>query len=95
MDRQFTYFQTLKINYFKYKYKSKFIFVQLQQWIDTPKNELVYDVAKIGLTKDGIYFDKADSLASKIHSFLSRHGYINFGVFRKIHPTRRELFVLL
>lgn len=55
----------------------------LQMWIENPKVQLIYENALQNMEPP---FNSDPSLISKLHSFLERHGFINFGIFRRLKP---------
>ncbi|XP_078489110.1 lysine-specific histone demethylase 1A [Ciona intestinalis] len=61
----------------------------LQMWLDNPKIELIYEVAVQRLTDLKEITPENVALSLKIHKYLERHGFINFGIFKRIHPIRK------
>ncbi|BES93562.1 Lysine-specific histone demethylase [Nesidiocoris tenuis] len=55
----------------------------LQLWLDNPKQQLLIENA-LPLVEPP--FNSDTVLVTRIHSFLERHGYINFGVFKRLKP---------
>lgn len=55
----------------------------LQMWIEDPKIQLTYENALKNIEPP---FDSDPNLVRKIHEFLERHGYINFGIFKRLKP---------
>lgn len=55
----------------------------LQMWIEDPKTQLTNENA---LAKMEAPFDSDPLLLMKIHAFLERHGFINFGIFKRTKP---------
>ncbi|XP_065341084.1 lysine-specific histone demethylase 1A isoform X3 [Cloeon dipterum] len=55
----------------------------LQLWLQNPKQQLVAD-SSVGQIESPYNTDPAFVL--RIHSFLERHGFINFGIFKRIKP---------
>ncbi|XP_050424955.1 lysine-specific histone demethylase 1A [Adelges cooleyi] len=53
----------------------------LQQWLDNPKQQLIFE-ASLPLIEPPYNTDKV--LVQRIHAYLERHGYINFGVFKRL-----------
>lgn len=53
----------------------------LQLWFDNPKEQLLFDNA-LPLVEPPYNTDAP--LVMRIHAFLERHGFINFGVFKKL-----------
>nr|CAB3258319.1 lysine-specific histone demethylase 1A [Phallusia mammillata] len=69
-----------------------FLFIRnriLQLWLDNPKVELIYEIAVQSMAESKEI--KADyiQLSLRIHKYLEIHGFINFGIFKRIHPIRR------
>ncbi|KAK7580778.1 hypothetical protein V9T40_001407, partial [Parthenolecanium corni] len=52
----------------------------LQLWLDNPKIQLVQEKA---IQMIEAPYNGDANLVSRIHAFLERHGYINFGIFKK------------
>ncbi|KAH8327373.1 hypothetical protein KR074_002283 [Drosophila pseudoananassae] len=55
----------------------------LHMWVDNPKVQLSYENAMKALPPP---FDSEPSLVRRVHSFLERHGFINFGIFKRLRP---------
>ncbi|CAM6031668.1 unnamed protein product, partial [Sphagnum compactum] len=55
----------------------------LQMWIENPKVQLIIETVLKRMEKP---FDGDKELVKKIHEFLDRHGYINFGIFQRVKP---------
>lgn len=55
----------------------------LQMWIEDPKTQLTYENALKNMEKP---FDSDSTLVRKIHEYLERHGFINFGIFKRLKP---------
>lgn len=55
----------------------------LQMWIEDPKTQLTYENAFRQIERP---FDSDPQLFKKIHAFLERHGFINFGIFKRLKP---------
>ncbi|XP_017081296.1 possible lysine-specific histone demethylase 1 [Drosophila eugracilis] len=55
----------------------------LHMWVDNPKLQLSYENALKNLPPP---FDSEPSLVKRVHSFLERHGFINFGIFKRLRP---------
>uniref|UniRef100_A0A1A9Z2Y8 SWIRM domain-containing protein n=1 Tax=Glossina pallidipes TaxID=7398 RepID=A0A1A9Z2Y8_GLOPL len=53
----------------------------LQMWIENPKQQLVLEQVLKDMEPP---FDSDPNLVKRIHSFLERHGFINFGIFTRI-----------
>lgn len=55
----------------------------LQMWIENPKQQLILENAIKDMEPP---FDSDPNLVKRIHSFLERHGFINFGIFKRLRP---------
>lgn len=55
----------------------------LQMWLENPKKQLTGQEALKRLEPP---WNSDEALATRVHAFLDRHGYINFGVFKRL-PT--------
>ncbi|KAI8036610.1 possible lysine-specific histone demethylase 1 [Drosophila gunungcola] len=55
----------------------------LHMWVDNPKLQLSYENALKSLPPP---FDSEPGLVRRVHSFLERHGFINFGIFKRQRP---------
>ncbi|XP_046461894.1 lysine-specific histone demethylase 1A-like isoform X2 [Daphnia pulex] len=55
----------------------------LQLWLENPKMELTLENALSELEPP---YNSDTNLVGRIHGFLQRHGFINFGVFKRIMP---------
>uniref|UniRef100_A0A6P4EBZ0 Lysine-specific histone demethylase n=1 Tax=Drosophila rhopaloa TaxID=1041015 RepID=A0A6P4EBZ0_DRORH len=55
----------------------------LHMWVDNPKLQLSYENALKNLPPP---FDSEPGLVRRVHSFLERHGFINFGIFKRQRP---------
>ncbi|KAH8396734.1 hypothetical protein KR215_003260 [Drosophila sulfurigaster] len=55
----------------------------LHMWVDNPKLQLTFDNALKCLPPP---FDSEPTLVRRVHSFLERHGFINFGIFKRQLP---------
>ncbi|MCL4129853.1 UNVERIFIED_CONTAM: hypothetical protein GTU68_035171 [Idotea baltica] len=52
-------------------------------WLENPLQELTYDAV---LTQLEPPFDSDTVLVQRIHAYLQRHGYINFGIYKRAKP---------
>lgn len=52
-------------------------------WLTDPKIQLTHENAVRNMEKP---FDGDPVLIKRIHSYLERHGFINFGIFRRLQP---------
>ena len=59
----------------------------LQMWIDNPKIQLTGDDA---LRKLEAPWNSDEQLAARVHAFLERHGYINFGIYKRTQPLPQK-----
>ena len=57
-------------------------------WLDNPKVELIYEMAVQNMADSQQLFPTYLQLSLQIHKYLEMHGYINFGIFKRIHPIR-------
>ncbi|XP_017842352.2 possible lysine-specific histone demethylase 1 [Drosophila busckii] len=55
----------------------------LHMWVDNPKLQLTFENALKDLPPP---FDSEPNLVKRVHSFLERHGFINFGIFKRLRP---------
>lgn len=55
----------------------------LQLWLDNPKQQLTFENA---LPQIEAPFNSDGPLVMRIHSYLDRFGFINFGVFKRLKP---------
>ncbi|KAL7732987.1 hypothetical protein ACLKA6_002796 [Drosophila palustris] len=55
----------------------------LHMWVDNPKMQLTFENALKCLPPP---FDSEPNLVRRVHSFLERHGFINFGIFKRLIP---------
>ncbi|EDV96595.1 possible lysine-specific histone demethylase 1 [Drosophila grimshawi] len=55
----------------------------LHMWVDNPKVQLTFDNVLKRLPPP---FDSDPNLVRRVHSFLERHGFINFGIFKRLSP---------
>ncbi len=53
----------------------------LQMWLENPKVQLVADDAFKRLEAP---WNSDEALVTRVHAFLERHGYINFGIFKRV-----------
>ena len=59
----------------------------LQMWIDNPKIQLTGEDA---LRKLEPPWNSDEQLAARVHAFLERHGYINFGIYKRTQPLPQK-----
>ncbi|XP_026279739.2 lysine-specific histone demethylase 1A [Frankliniella occidentalis] len=55
----------------------------LQLWLDNPKQQLLYENA---LPLVEAPYNSDAPLVMRVHSYLERHGLINFGIFKRLKP---------
>lgn len=55
----------------------------LQLWLENPKQQLIVENALPAIEPP---YNSDTVLARRIHAFLERHGFINFGVFKRLKP---------
>ncbi|XP_044593806.1 lysine-specific histone demethylase 1A [Cotesia glomerata] len=55
----------------------------LQLWLENPKQQLVIENALPAIEAP---YNSDPVLTRRIHAFLERHGFINFGVFKRLKP---------
>lgn len=54
---------------------------QLQIWLENPKQQLIIENA---LPQIEPPYNSDTVLTRRIHAFLERHGFINFGIFKRL-----------
>ncbi|XP_058832128.1 possible lysine-specific histone demethylase 1 [Topomyia yanbarensis] len=55
----------------------------LQMWIENPTMQLIIENTLKNMEQP---FDSDPNLVRKVHAFLERHGFINFGIFKRLKP---------
>ncbi|XP_011691505.1 PREDICTED: lysine-specific histone demethylase 1A [Wasmannia auropunctata] len=55
----------------------------LQMWLENPKQQLIIENA---LPQIESPYNSDTVLTRRVHAFLERHGFINFGVFKRLKP---------
>ncbi|XP_055529942.1 possible lysine-specific histone demethylase 1 [Wyeomyia smithii] len=55
----------------------------LQMWIENPTIQLTIENTLKNMEQP---FDSDPNLVRKVHAFLERHGFINFGIFKRLKP---------
>lgn len=53
----------------------------LQMWLENPKVQLVAEDALKRLEPP---WNSDEALVNRVHAFLERHGYVNFGVYKRV-----------
>lgn len=61
----------------------------LQLWLESPLQELTYEGVMAGLEAP---FNSEGVLCARIHAYLERHGYINFGIFKRVKPLPQKKY---
>jgi hypothetical protein len=56
---------------------------QLQLWLENPKQQLTLELA---MTQIEAPYTSDGPLVLRVHAYLERFGYINFGVFKRLKP---------
>ncbi|KAJ9576875.1 hypothetical protein L9F63_006546, partial [Diploptera punctata] len=66
----------------------------LQLWLENPKQQLLFESALPVVEPP---YNSDGPLVMRVHSFLERHGFINFGVFKrlKIVPAKKPCKVIV
>lgn len=66
----------------------------LQLWLDNPKQQLIFENALPHIEPP---YNSDGPLVMRIHAFLERHGFINFGVFKKLKlpPVKKHGKVII
>ncbi|RWS21230.1 Lysine-specific histone demethylase 1A-like protein, partial [Leptotrombidium deliense] len=66
----------------------------LQLWLDNPKQELVFDAAMSAIEAP---YNSDGPLVMRIHSFLERFSFINYGIFKKVRvvPVKKTGRVII
>lgn len=61
----------------------------LQMWLDNPKQQLTVEQAIDDMEPP---YNSDEPLVARVHAFLERNGFINFGVFKRIKPLPAKKF---
>ncbi|MPC16723.1 Lysine-specific histone demethylase 1A [Portunus trituberculatus] len=61
----------------------------LQMWLESPLQELTYEGIMSGLEAP---FNSEGVLCARIHAYLERHGYINFGIFKRVKSLPQKKY---
>jgi len=66
----------------------------LQMWLENPKAELTLENSLVEIDAP---YNSDSNLIERIHAFLERHGFINFGVFKRVTalPTGKSCKVIV
>lgn len=66
----------------------------LQMWIEDPKTQLTYNNVMKDIEKP---FDSDPQLTHRVHEWLERHGFINYGIFKRFEPipTKKSAKVIV
>jgi len=59
----------------------------LQMWLENPKQQLCGELAMSRLQSP---WDSDKPMVKRIHAFLERHGYINFGIYKRTKPLPQK-----
>lgn len=55
----------------------------LQMWLENPKQQLIIEQV---LEKIDAPYNSDTTLIHRVHAFLERNGFINFGIFKRLKP---------
>ena len=58
-------------------------------WLESPLQELTYEGVMSNLETP---FNSEGVLCARIHAYLERHGYINFGIFKRVKVNISSFF---
>lgn len=61
----------------------------LQMWLENPKQQLILETA---IDKLEPPYNSDLVLVKRIHAFLERNGFINFGIFKRIKPIEQKKY---
>lgn len=61
----------------------------LQMWLENPKQQLIMENAMSGIEPP---YNSDTPLIHRVHAFLQRNGYINFGIFKRLKPIPSKKF---
>ncbi|XP_068209692.1 lysine-specific histone demethylase 1A-like [Palaemon carinicauda] len=61
----------------------------LQMWLESALQELTYEGVMANLESP---FNSEGVLCARIHAYLERHGYINFGIFKRLKPLPQKKY---
>lgn len=61
----------------------------LQMWLESALQELTYEGVMADLESP---FNSEGVLCARIHAYLERHGYINYGVYKRIKPLPQKKY---
>lgn len=61
----------------------------LQMWLENPKQQLILETA---IEKLEPPYNSDLVLVKRIHAFLERNGFINFGIFKRIKPIEQKKY---
>ncbi|XP_063241674.1 lysine-specific histone demethylase 1A-like isoform X2 [Bacillus rossius redtenbacheri] len=59
----------------------------LQLWLENPKQQLVFENALLQVEPP---YNSDGPLVMRIHAFLERHGFINFGIFKRVKLQKKH-----
>lgn len=63
----------------------------MQLWLENPKQQLIIENALPAIEPP---YNSDTVLARRIHAFLERHGFINFGVFKRLKVIHAQCLIL-
>lgn len=61
----------------------------LQMWLENPKLQLIVENALTGIEPP---YNSDPPLVNRVHAFLQRNGYINFGIFKRLKPIPQKKY---
>lgn len=61
----------------------------LQMWLENPKQQLIIENVVPGIEPP---YNSDTPLVHRVHAFLQRNGYINFGIFKRLKPIPSKKF---
>ncbi|XP_042227036.1 lysine-specific histone demethylase 1A-like isoform X1 [Homarus americanus] len=61
----------------------------LQMWLESPLQEQTYEGVMADLEPP---FNSEGVLCARIHAYLERHGYINYGIFKRVKPLPQKKY---
>lgn len=65
---------------------------QLQIWLENPKQQLLFETA---LPQIEAPYNSDAILARRVYAFLERHGFVNFGIFKRLKVIRLQINVFM
>lgn len=58
-------------------------------WLENPKQQLLVETAQ---TTMEVPFNSDTVMVKRVHAFLERHGFINFGIFKRLKVKNLKKF---